>query len=93
MRGSGVTFGFMNKSNDLASDQQFLDSGVLIKYENEAFEEDTLTVNSPVFLKNEPKKTPSRGPDLGEHSKEILSSIGIDSNELDKLKEEGIIDF
>ena len=39
----------MNKSNDLASDQQFLDSGVLIKYENEAFEEDTLTVNSQFF--------------------------------------------
>ena len=40
-----------------------------------------------------PKRTPSRGPDLGEHSKEILSGIGIDSKELDKLKEEGVIDF
>ncbi len=64
--------------------------GILSK---SSFETEKFTVNSPVFLKDEPKKTPSRGPDLGEHSKEILSGIGIDSNELDKLKEEGIIDF
>jgi crotonobetainyl-CoA:carnitine CoA-transferase CaiB-like acyl-CoA transferase len=93
LRDSGVTFGFMNKSNDLASDQQFLDSGVLIKYENEAFEEDTLTVNSPVFLKNEPKKTPAKGPDLGEHTKEILISLGKSEADISALKESGIIDF
>ena len=93
LRDSGVTFGFMNKSNDLAYDQQFLDSEVLIKYENEAFEDDTLTVNSPVFLKNEPKKTPAKGPDLGEHTKEILMSLGKSEADISALKESGIIDF
>ena len=52
----------------------------------------TLPLIVQSFSKDEPKN-PSRGPDLGEHSKEILSGIGIDSNELDKLKEDGIIDF
>ena len=93
LRDSGVTFGFINKSNDLAYDQQFLDSEVLIKYENEAFEDDTLTVNSPVFLKNEPKKTPAKGPDLGEHTKEILISLGKSEADISALKESGIIDF
>ena len=62
----------MNKSNDLSEDQQFLDSEVLIKYENKAFGDNSLTVNSPVFLKSEPKKIPEKGPELGEHTKQIL---------------------
>ena len=66
---------------------------MLVNFSEDSFESENLTVNSPVFLKNEPKKTPSRGPNLGEHSKEILSGIGIDSKELEKLKEEGVIDF
>ena len=66
---------------------------MLVNFSKNSFETENFTVNSPVFLKDELKKTPSRGPDLGEHSKEILSGIGIDSNELDKLKEDGIIDF
>ena len=93
LRFSEVTFGILSKSTDHIKDEQFLKSEVLVNFSKESFETENLTVNSPVFLKDEPKKTPSRGPDLGEHSKEILSGIGIDSNELDKLKEDGIIDF
>ena len=93
LRFSEVTFGIMSKSTDHKKDEQFLKSEVLVNFSKNSFETENLTVNSPVFLKDEPKKTPSRGPDLGEHSKEILSGIGIDSNELDKLKEDGIIDF
>ena len=50
----------MNKSEDLAEDKQFLDSGVLIKYEDQAFGDDTLTVNSPIFIKDEIKRTPKK---------------------------------
>jgi crotonobetainyl-CoA:carnitine CoA-transferase CaiB-like acyl-CoA transferase len=93
LRFSEVTFGILSKSSDHKKDEQFLKSKVLVNFSKESFEAENFTVNSPVFLKDEPKKTPFRGPDLGEHSKEILSGIGIDSNELDKLKEDGIIDF
>lgn len=68
LKNSGVTFGFMNKSNNLSEDQQFLDSEVLIKYDNKAFGDNSLTVNSPVFLKNEPKKIPEKGPELDRKS-------------------------
>ncbi len=93
LKNSGVTFGFMNKSNDLSEDQQFLDSEVLIKYDNKAFGDDSLTVNSPVFLKNEPKKIPEKGPELGEHTKQILLSLGKSEQVIKQLKKEGIIDF
>ena len=93
LKDSGVTFGFMNKSKDLANDKQFLDSGVLIKYEDQAFGDDTLTVNSPVFLKDEIKKTPEKGPELGEHTKQILFELGKTEKDIKELKEAGIIDF
>lgn len=93
LKNSGVTFGFMNKSNNLSEDQQFLDSEVLIKYDNKAFGDNSLTVNSPVFLKNEPKKIPEKGPELGEHTKQILLSLGKSEQVIKQLKKEGIIDF
>ena len=93
LRFSEVTFGILSKSTDHKKDEQFLKSEVLVNFSKDSFETENLTVNSPVFLKDEPKKTPSRGPDLGEHSIEVLSGIGIGSKELDKLKEDGIIDF
>jgi len=93
LKNSGVTFGFMNKSNNLSEDQQFLDSEVLIKYDNKAFGDNSLTVNSPVFLKNEPKKIPEKGPELGEHTKQILLSLGKSEQDIKQLKKEGIIDF
>ena len=93
LKNSGVTFGFMNKSNDLSEDQQFLDSEVLIKYDNKAFGDNSLTVNRPVFLKNEPKKIPEKGPELGEHTKQILLSLGKSEQDIKQLKKEGIIDF
>ena len=93
LKNSGVTFGFMNKSNDLSEDRQFLDSEVLIKYDNKAFGDNSLTVNSPVFLKNEPKKVPEKGPELGEHTKQILLSLGKSEQDIKQLKKEGIIDF
>ena len=93
LKNSGVTFGFMNKSEDLAEDKQFLDSGVLIKYEDQAFGDDTLTVNSPIFIKDEIKKTPKKGPELGEHTKQILFDLGKTEKDIKELKEAGIIDF
>ena len=65
--------------------REFLKSEVLVNFSKDSFESENLTVNSPVFLKDEPKKTPSRGPDLGEHSKEILAELGMSDAAIDQL--------
>ena len=44
-------------------------------------------------IKDEEKKQPYRAPELGEHSKEILSSLGMDEDKINKLKENGAIEF
>ena len=93
LRFSEVTFGILSHSNDHSKDQQFIESEVLVKFDEGSFEEDFLTVNSPIFLENESKKIPTKAPKLGEHTKEILSSLGQDEEEIAQLKQDGIIDF
>jgi crotonobetainyl-CoA:carnitine CoA-transferase CaiB-like acyl-CoA transferase len=93
LRFSEVTFGILSHSNDHSKDQQFIESEVLVKFDEGSFDEDFLTVNSPIFLENESKKIPTKAPKLGEHTKEILSSLGQDEEEIAQLKQDGIIDF
>ena len=47
----------------------------------------------PDNSKNESKKIPTKAPKLGEHTKEILSSLGQDEEEIAQLKQDGIIDY
>ena len=93
LRYSEVTFGILSKSTDHAQDEQFLENDILVKFEESSFDSETLTVNSPVFLKDESKRQPIRAPKIGEHSKEILMDLGKTSEEISKLKLNGIVDF
>ena len=71
----------------------FLENEILVKFDETSFASETLTVNSPVFLKGESKRLPKRGPAVGEHSKEILFNLGKSAEEIEELKQKGIIDF
>ena len=93
LRYSEVTFGILSKSTDHAQDEQFLENDILVKFEESSFDSETLTVNSPVFLKDESKRQPIRAPKIGEHSKQILMDLGKTSEEISKLKLNGIVDF
>ena len=93
LRPSEVTFGVLSKSTDHAKDKQFLENEILVKFDETSFASETLTVNSPVFLKGERKRLPKRGPAIGEHSKEILFNLGKTAEEIEELKQKGIIDF
>ena len=85
LRFSEVTFGILSHSNDHSKDQQFIESEVLVKFDEGSFDEDFLTVNSPIFLENESKKIPTKAPKLGEHSKEILLNLGYSEDKISSL--------
>ena len=63
LRFSEVTFGILSHSNDHSEDQQFIESEVLVKFDEGSFD-DFFTVNSPIFLENESKKIPTKAPKL-----------------------------
>jgi len=48
------------------------------------------TIRNPVLINNKPIKIDSLAPELGEHSFEILSQVGVDENVFTKLVSDGI---
>ncbi|MEM8743561.1 MAG: CoA transferase [Pseudomonadota bacterium] len=48
-------------------------------------------IGLPIRFDHEPRETPRAPPLLGEHSGEILSELGFDVNEIDRLAKSGVI--
>jgi crotonobetainyl-CoA:carnitine CoA-transferase CaiB-like acyl-CoA transferase len=84
---AGLVFECVAEVNDLANDQQMLDTGVLVPIEGES----TLTIDSPLFVDGADKVKPRKAPALGEHSEEILREAGYAPAEIEALRANAII--
>ena len=51
----------------------------------------TMTVDSPVVIKESPKVAPRVAPELGEHTDEVLEELGFDAAQIDELRTTGAI--
>ena len=69
---SGVTFGSISEPYDHINDQQIADNEFFTKFTDK---EDLLTVDSPIFMKDEKKRKPQTAPEIGEHTKQILEEL------------------
>ncbi len=79
---AGLIFEIVATSEDTATDQQAIDAGVLVQFEN-----DTLrTVDSPMYVEGAPKVTPRKAPDVGQHTDEILREAGYDDAQITQLR-------
>ena len=85
---SGVTFGSISEPYDHINDQQIADNEFFTKFTDK---EDLLTVDSPIFMKNEKKRKPQTAPEIGEHTRQILEELDYDKAEIDKLESKKII--
>ena len=85
---SGVTFGSISEPYDHINDQQISDNEFFTKFTDK---EDLLTVDSPIFMKNEKKRKPQTAPEIGEHTRQILEELNYDKKEIDKLENKKII--
>ena len=85
---SGVTFGSISEPYDHINDQQISDNEFFTKFTDK---EDLLTVDSPVFMKDEEKRKPQTAPEIGEHTRQILEELNYDKKEIDKLENKKII--
>ena len=54
-------------------------------------ESETMTVNSPIWLKGQEKVKPRRAPNVGEHSEEVLRAAGYSDPEIRALRADGVI--
>ncbi|MFL2815788.1 MAG: CaiB/BaiF CoA transferase family protein [Alphaproteobacteria bacterium] len=85
---SGVTFGSISEPYDHINDKQIADNEFFTKFTDK---EDLLTVDSPIFMKNEKKRKPQTAPEIGEHTRQILEELNYDKTEIEKLENKKII--
>ena len=85
---SGVTFGSISEPYDHINDQQISDNEFFTKFTDK---EDLLTVDSPIFMKDEKKRKPQTAPEIGEHTRQILEELDYNETEIDKLESKKII--
>ena len=65
--------------------------GVRVDFTKFTDKEDLLTVDSPIFMKDEKKRKPQTAPEIGEHTRQILEELNYDKKEIDKLENKKII--
>ena len=85
---SCVTFGSISEPYDHINDQQIADNEFFTKFTDK---EDLLTIDSPIFMKNEKKRKPQTAPEIGEHTRQILEELDYNETEIDKLESKKII--
>ena len=85
--GNGLVFGVVGILDDIPTDRQMIDNGVLVPFEGDSM----LTVNSPIWIDGSPKTTPRRPPNLGEHSDQVLREAGYDEAAIRQLRHSGAV--
>jgi formyl-CoA transferase len=90
METAGVPAGRIYTARDIAADAHFAARGMIERH--------ALPDGAPIDLPGivpklsaTPGATRWVGPKLGEHTREVLSSIGIDENELQRLRTAGVV--
>lgn len=85
-----ITFGHVATTEELEHDPQVLAAGIQVMTENAAGEP-VRTITSPIEIEGSPKVAPRRAPSLGEHTDEILATLGLGAGDLATLRERGAI--
>jgi crotonobetainyl-CoA:carnitine CoA-transferase CaiB-like acyl-CoA transferase len=86
-----VTFGIIASVGDLPDDPQLNANGVFRPVEGPGVRPGLRTVDSPIHLDGAAKRPATRPPDIGEHGREILRSLGYAADRIDALVRDGVV--
>ncbi len=87
---AGVPAGPINKLSDLFSDEHVLARAGVISMPHPK-DGDVPGINSPLRLDGEGIAVVRPAPLLGEHTSEVLASIGLDPGEVERLRQAGVV--
>jgi len=87
--GINVTFGRVNGPEEVIKDPQLEANGIVVPLAGAGTL--TQTISSPFKVHGVAKVPARRGPNLGEHTEEILHELGFDDNSIESLREDGAI--
>jgi crotonobetainyl-CoA:carnitine CoA-transferase CaiB-like acyl-CoA transferase len=89
--GGNVPFAPVYDVADIFSDPHFAAQEMLVELENSESMEKCTIAGVPVKMSETPGGVRSRAPMLSEHADEILAAIGIGAEEMQSLRERGVI--
>lgn len=84
LQAQGVAYGVVNSIEQLQDDPHLIATGFFKAYEHPT-EGRVVTTEIPVQMSKTPGEIAFPPPNLGEHSASILSSVGYDQNEIERL--------
>ncbi len=84
-----LPYGAVQVWDEIVKDPQLLANHILVPIAEGG--EVTMTVDSPVVIKESPKVAPRTAPALGEHTDEVLEELGFDGAQIDELRAAGAI--
>ncbi len=89
-RGVHVTFGPVRDPKEVINDPQLRANDMVVPLEG-AGDKLTLTISSPIQVRDVSKVPAKRAPKIGEHNEEILKELQFDANEIERLRTSGVI--
>ena len=87
LRAHDVTFGPVAEMHEIFEDEQAMANGVFVPFAGS----DLLTVTSPFWVDGFEKPAPMPAPRVGEHTEEILTSLGYSAQQQDALRGSKIV--
>lgn len=82
-----VTFGLIQRSDELPQDPQMRANGVFREIEGMGGME---TIDSPILMEGADKRAPNRAPEIGQHTAEVLQGLGYTEAQIRELVEAGV---
>jgi crotonobetainyl-CoA:carnitine CoA-transferase CaiB-like acyl-CoA transferase len=86
-----VTFGIIARIDDLPDDPQLNANGVFRPVVGPGVRPGLRTVDSPIHLDGAEKRPATRAPEIGEHGRELLESLGYSRERIDALVRDGVL--
>jgi formyl-CoA transferase len=84
---AGLVFGFVATLDDVVADKQARENGFILPIADTLLE----TVDSPIYLDGEEKRSPGRAPEIGESSDSIMREAGFGESEIADMRAAGIV--
>ncbi len=90
LEANDITLGVIARLEDLRDDRQMVATGTFEPLDDAGIP-GLLTVMSPIQVAGQAKVTPTRAPDLGEHTDQVLRAAGYDEAAIKRLRDLGVI--
>ena len=79
-----ITYGHVRPMGQVVDDPQLAANDIIVDTTDPGEDYDR-TIMSPIRIREEPKRPPQRAPDIGAQTREVLTELGIDDVEIDRL--------